>query len=249
MIVKIDINEKEIKSKNPEGSKAFKTQMPDAWLATWQNSFNFDVIWTAFQLFLKLHSHISVFWRFCRISVISEFSFLGVGLTENLYFQLYEVPMYVDLCFDHYFNCLSIKTDISKNRLNFICPEGSKAFKTQITAAWWAMWLNHFGIISFESISRVFEVTYSHFSFLGFLMNFRDFWVFVFGYRPQNENPEITENLYFWVCKVEMDVDPFLYLYFNFLSVKTEIKKNYNKRLNFINLKGSKALKRQIAAT
>ena len=46
-----------------------------------------------------------------------------------------------------------------------------------------------------------------------------------------------------------MDMDPFLYLYFNFLSVKTEIKKNYNKRLNFINLEGSKALKRQIAAT
>ena len=30
MIVKIDINEKGIKSKNPEGLKAFKTQMPDA---------------------------------------------------------------------------------------------------------------------------------------------------------------------------------------------------------------------------
>ena len=100
-----------------------------------------------------------------------------------------------------------------------------------------------------NSISSVIKVIYSHFSFLGFLMNFRDFWVFVFGYRPQNENPEITENLYFWVCKVEMDMDPFLYLYFNFLSVKTEIKKNYNKRLNFINLEGSKALKRQIAAT
>ena len=29
---------------------------------------------------LKLHSHFSVIWRFCRISVISEFSFLGEGL-------------------------------------------------------------------------------------------------------------------------------------------------------------------------
>ena len=30
-------------------------------------------------------------------------------------------------------------------------------------------------------------------------MNFRDFRDFVFGYRAQNENPEITENLYFTV--------------------------------------------------
>ena len=35
---------------------------------------------SAFQDFLKLHSHISVFWGFRRISVISEFSFLGIGL-------------------------------------------------------------------------------------------------------------------------------------------------------------------------
>ena len=30
-------------------------------------------------------------------------------------------------------------------------------------------------------------------------MNFRNFGVFIFGYRAQNENPEITENLYFTV--------------------------------------------------
>ena len=43
--------------------------------------------------------------------------------------------MHVDVCFDHYFNCLGVKTDISKNGLNLICPEGAKAFKTQIAAA------------------------------------------------------------------------------------------------------------------
>ena len=31
-------------------------------------------------------------------------------------------------------------------------------------------------------------------------MGFRDFRVFVFWYRAQNENPEITENLYFTAC-------------------------------------------------
>ena len=42
-----------------------------------------------------------------------------------------------------------------------------------------------------------------------------------------------------------MHVNLFFDLYFNFLSVKTEINKNNNKRLNLINLKRSDALKRQ----
>ena len=42
-----------------------------------------------------------------------------------------------------------------------------------------------------------------------------------------------------------MHVDLFFNLCFNFLSVKTEINKKNNKRLNLINLEGSDALKRQ----
>ena len=80
---------------------------------------------------------------------------------------------------------------------------------------------------------------------MAFLQNFHDFRVFVLGCRPQNENPEITENLYFWVYKVQMHVDLFFDLYFNFLSIKTEINKKNNKRLNLINLEGSDALKKQ----
>ena len=80
---------------------------------------------------------------------------------------------------------------------------------------------------------------------MAFLQNFHDFRVFVLGYRPQNENPEITENLYFWVYKVQMHVDLFFDLYFNFLSIKTEINKKNNKRLNLINLEGSDAIKKQ----
>ena len=55
---------------------------------------------------------------------------------------------------------------------------------------------------------------------MAFLSNFRDFRVFVFGYfvfsvisefsfLAQNENPEITENLYFWFYKAQMNVDMF----------------------------------------
>ena len=80
---------------------------------------------------------------------------------------------------------------------------------------------------------------------MAFFQNFRNFQVFVFGYRPQNENPEIMENLYFWIYNVQMYVDLFFDLYFKFLSVKTEINKKNNKRLNLINLEGSDALKRQ----
>ena len=41
-----------------------------------------------------------------------------------------------------------------------------------------------------------------------------------------------------------MHVDLFFDLYFNFVSVKTEMNKNDNKRLNLINLEGLDALKR-----
>ena len=101
------------------------------------------------------------------------------------------------------------------------------------------MRLNHFEIDVIWTAFQGFLKLHTHISV------FWDFRVFVFVYRPENENPEITENLYFWVYKVQMDMDLFFDLYFNFLSAKTEINKNNNKRLNLINLDGSKALKRQ----
>ena len=77
-------------------------------------------------------------------------------------------------------------------------------------------------------------------------MDFGDFRVFVFGYRPQNENPEITENLYFWVCKVQMHMNLFFDNFFNVLGAKTEINKS---ELNLINLDGLEAVKRQLLGT
>ena len=81
--VKTEINKKNNKRLNLinlEGSDALKRQKYNTWIAMWLNHFENDVIWIAFQLFLKLRSHITVLWRFCRISLISEFSFLGIGL-------------------------------------------------------------------------------------------------------------------------------------------------------------------------
>ena len=51
--------------------------------------------------FLKIHFHILVVWLFCRISVISEFSFLGIGLKTKtqiarkiFIFQLFLLNLY-----------------------------------------------------------------------------------------------------------------------------------------------------------
>ena len=87
-------------------------------------------------------------------------------ITETLYFLVYNTPMRVDLCFDHYFNCLSVKTDISKNGLNLIYSEGLKAFKTQIAAAWLAMWLNHFVIDVVWTVFQLVLEVHSHISVL-----------------------------------------------------------------------------------
>ena len=65
--VKTEINKKNNKRLNwinLEGSDALKRQKYDTWIAMWLNHFEIDVIWTAFKGFLKLHSHISVFWGF-----------------------------------------------------------------------------------------------------------------------------------------------------------------------------------------
>ena len=77
---KIKINKNVLNFINPDGLEAFERQTTGTWLEIWVNHFEFDVIWRASQLFLKLHSHNSVLWRFCSISVISEFSYLGTGL-------------------------------------------------------------------------------------------------------------------------------------------------------------------------
>ena len=44
-------------------------------------------------------------------------------------------------------------------------------------------------------------------------MNFRDFRVFAFGYRSQNENPEITENFSFLVFSSQAISNRFLCIY------------------------------------
>ena len=85
-------------------------------------------------------------------------------ITENLYLLVYYTTMHVNLCFDHYFNCFSVKTDINKNRLNSIYSEGSEAFNTQLAAAWLAMWLDHFEIDVVWTVFKEFLKLHTHIS-------------------------------------------------------------------------------------
>ena len=106
---------------------------------------------------------------------------------------------------------------------------------TSNKAEWFWVWCH------LNSISTIFEAIFSYYSIIAFSQNFRDFWVLVFGYRPQQENPEIMENLYLWVYKVQIHMNLFFDHYFNFLSAETKINK---KVLNLINLDRLEAFKR-----
>ena len=55
---------------------------------------------------------------------------------------------------------------------------------------------------------------------MAILWNFRDFRVFVYWYRAQNENPDITENLYFLGYKDQMNVDLFFITILTFWVLK-----------------------------
>ena len=128
---KTKINKSVLNLINLDGLEAFKRQKPSTWLEICVNHFEFDVIWRASQLFLKLHSHNSVLWHFCSISLLSEFSYLGIGLKTKsrkprkifIFGSIMFKCMWVDLFFDLYFYLLSVKTEINKKsnkRLNLI---------------------------------------------------------------------------------------------------------------------------------
>ena len=84
--------------------------------------------------------------------------------------------------------------------------EVSESLKRQIYGTWLARWLNHFENDVSLTIFQEFLKLHSHISvFWGFRW-FLWFPSFRFGYRAQNENPEIMEMLYLCVCKVEIRV-------------------------------------------
>ena len=51
---------------------------------------------------------------------------------DNLYFQADNAQMHADLFFDHYFDILSVETDINKSGFNLINRKESEAIKRHI---------------------------------------------------------------------------------------------------------------------
>ena len=131
-------------------------------LAMWPNDFEFGVIWTAFQLLLKLHSHISVLWPFCRISVIFKFSYLGIGLKTKT-----RKSRKILIFGFNILTLLSTKTEIYKYEFNLINLDGLEALKKQLTVTWLGIWLNHIEMYVIWRISQLFLKPDSHISVLG----------------------------------------------------------------------------------
>ena len=201
---KTEIYKSDFNPINLDGLEALKGQIPGTWLEIWLNRIEIFVIWRTSQQLFKLHSHISVLWHFCRFSVISEFSFLGIGLKTKTR-NSRKIFIFGSIKFKWMWICVSITISTfwalklkqtKKKQTQFNKSRGVRfSWKTTIWHTiskvaelfWQQCHLNN--------ISRVLEITFSYFNILGFLMNFLDFRVNVMGYRAQNENPEITENL------------------------------------------------------
>ena len=108
LITKTEIYKSDFNSINLDGLEALKRQIRGTWLGIWLNHIKIYVIWRTSQLFFKLHSYISVLWCFCRISVISEFLFLGIGLKTKTQKLQKSFFLFGSIKFKYMWICFSI---------------------------------------------------------------------------------------------------------------------------------------------
>ena len=105
--------------------------------------------------------------------------------------------------------------------LNFIDP------KIKIFRDFWVFVLSSIPKNETSKITKIFQEFLKLPSdisvFWGFLMNFCDFWVFDFGYRAQNKNLGITENLYFLFFLPKLYQMGFVYIFLYFVVVDNAI--------------------------
>ena len=151
-------------------------------ISNWLKHCKYDVIWTAFQLFFKLDSHIAVLSHFCRLSMISEFSFLGIGINakirksrKTLICGFIGFKFIYVLSFNKILKFLRAPILTNKSELNLINIEGEK-YKCEY--GWIFMRL----IPHFTSVSNVVEAIYSQISVLCIFVEFMwipsfHFWV------------------------------------------------------------------------
>ena len=128
----------------------------------------------------------------------------NLEITENLYFLVYNTPMHVNLCFDLCFNCLSIKTDINRNGLYLIYSEGSKAFKTELAAAWLATWLDHFEIDVVWTVIKEFLKLHTHISVFWSFWWISGIFEFLFlGIRHKTKTWKSWKIFIFWFITLQ----------------------------------------------
>ena len=113
-------------------------------------------------------------FSFCRISMISEFSPLGIGFkTKNrksrkIFFFRFIKLKWMWLFFHHYFNFLSVKTDTHKNGPSLIKPKGQKTFKPKYLLYGWM-------ILSLMSFEHHFNCFWSYILILQYYGVFEEF--------------------------------------------------------------------------
>ena len=155
---------------NLDALEALKRQIPGILLEIWLNHIEIYVVWRTFELLLKIHSHISELEHFCRISVISELSFLVIGLKTKTW-KSQKIFIFGSVKFKCMWICFSItistfwawklkknKNKKNKNRLKLTNLEG---LESKVAELFWER-------CHLNNISRVLEITFSYFSILGF---------------------------------------------------------------------------------
>ena len=139
-------------------------------------------------------------------------SFANISILK-LNFRKTHTQMHAGLLFDHYFDFLSVETDINISGLNLESNlEESEAIKRDIPATWLTICLNHFE----------FDVTWKVFQLL-IMLNFQ---FLPLGIVFKTKNRKSQKIFIFWIYKAQMNGGLFFDHYFNFLSVKTDTQKS-----------------------
>ena len=143
---------------------------------------------------MSYEQNFNCLWCLWWISEISEFSLLGIRLKTKTWkswkifiFWIYKAQMNVGVFFDHYFNFWVLKLThththththktgsvwLNQRVKRFVNP--NTCYMNSNLVEWFWVWCH------LNSISTVFEATFSYYSIMVFLQNFRDFRVFVF---------------------------------------------------------------------
>ena len=168
-------------------------------ISNWLKHCKYDVIWTAFQLFFKLDSHIAVLSHFCRLSMISEFSFLGIGINakirksrKTLICGFIGFKFIYVLSFNKILKFLRAPILTNKSELNLINIEGEK-YKCEY--GWIFMRLIPF----YQRFKCCWSYIFTNFSIMYICRIYVDSEFPFLGIRPQTNTWKSWKTLIYWL--------------------------------------------------